>query len=756
MPLSTATERLATRTEKALRQRVAACWAYVYNARAWFLQRWFRYRNIAWSAVLLLSLTASAYLSPALQPFLDAWLSDPAAVDGLRNLVLNTGIALIGAVAIVTSLVLFAMQVNIERMPHGLFRRLSADRRLLGAFALAFSLALALATLSTVVDQATLAYVVVSTLWGVLLIVLLFLYAYRRALVLVNPAQQLRILLNDTEREFAVWARHAERTMPLYGDDDDDDDADRAGVPSPADGRTHDVSRTVYFELYTHWTHGAERALAHAMSFARRYAEQGDYEVSAVALQTVADINEAYINVKGKTFYARSFLLDLPQSTDAFINATLEALRRDLRAAVARRDERQIEQLLRAIAGLVALYLRIDYSDPRASPSHASLAARYLSDGVQQLLPHDMVDVVLEGQRLMGQCALGFIRVGHPTEMLSVSEKIALVACVGCAKEGSRSVTMEAMNQFVQISFTLLLSKKRDLAFAFRRLRRDVDSVSNRLLAVPDQPLSSVHSTFLAPYYSMTSMQGLYVRLGQLVESLGPQPSDDAPTQSVIANIDQWAAGLHDSVRTLLLCTLAAKSHFTFHLTPWIVAVTDILLAASGLPACSAHSREQLRSHAGRLIGTLDSVPGDEDTVSFVEGCRLTDLLLEAAVKARYRGCDDAAAQISLLLLSWTFKGGRYFTGMGVLERGLCACAVLALEHGGVDGLMAAVGFRVHPDRAPAREVLDDAARELRHRAARLPEAGHWSSAIDHSVGDTDHAVLAPLLREIADILSPP
>jgi len=94
-----------------------------------------RYGNIAFYAVLFLLVSASAYLSPALQNVLASYYSTEHTIEGLRGLILNAGTALIGAAAIVTSLVLFAMQVNIERMPHGLFRRLSADRKLLGAFA---------------------------------------------------------------------------------------------------------------------------------------------------------------------------------------------------------------------------------------------------------------------------------------------------------------------------------------------------------------------------------------------------------------------------------------------------------------------------------------------------------------------------------------------------------------------------------------------------------------------------------------------
>jgi hypothetical protein len=117
------------------------------------------------------------------------------AIEGLRGLILNTGTALIGAAAIVTSLVLFAMQVNIERMPHGLFRRLSADPKLLGAFALAFLLAIGVASLSTFVDQTRLAHVVLAASWAIVFILISFMYAYRRALVLINPLRQLGILI---------------------------------------------------------------------------------------------------------------------------------------------------------------------------------------------------------------------------------------------------------------------------------------------------------------------------------------------------------------------------------------------------------------------------------------------------------------------------------------------------------------------------------------------------------------------------------
>ena len=163
---------------------------------------------------LLLLVSVSAYLLPILQDFLTGCYPTDREIEGLRGLILNVGSALIGTAAIVSSLVLFAMQVNIERMPHGLFRRLSADNKLLGAFASALLLAIGVATLSTFADQAHLALVVLAASWAIAFILIAFLYAYRRALVLISPLQQLGLLIKDSHRELGMWARRALRMRP--------------------------------------------------------------------------------------------------------------------------------------------------------------------------------------------------------------------------------------------------------------------------------------------------------------------------------------------------------------------------------------------------------------------------------------------------------------------------------------------------------------------------------------------------------------
>jgi hypothetical protein len=739
------------RTRKAVARRIAALWQRTYRAQyqlgVWTL----RYGNIAFYALLILLVSATTYRSPALQNVLASYYSTEHAIEGLRGLILNVGSALIGAAAIVTSLVLFAMQVNIERMPHGLFRRLSADRKLLGAFASAFLLAIGVATLSTCVDKAWLALVVLAASWAVVFILISFMYAYRRALVLINPLRQLGILFEDTRKELRSWARRAQRAMPLL---EREESADAASSPSDS---THDIARTAYFQINNRWTDGAKRAIRHAMSFARRYAEQGDYEVSGAALNAVVGINAAYIESKGKTFYANNPFVENPFSSDGFINDTLERLRQNSQSGIARGDEQQIEQTLQAMAALVRVYLGIDYSSPYASKSHAQLAAGYLASAVQSVVPHGMADVLLEGQRLMGQSAQYLLAHGDPNDIATLSEKIALIACTGCAKEDYRPVTMEGMAQLANLTFDLLRSGCRDIHFAVGEVRRDVALVAKLFLNVPDTPLSSSHSTFLGPYYSSTSMQSLRSRLTALANAISEAPPDNTDAQSVIRNIERWADGLYQAEKELLLEAVKAKSHFAFDMIHWITGVTEILLAVSNAPACDQHSQQELQKHARWLIATLTWIPDDKESVTFVENFQMTETLFEAAVNARNRGFDEIAREIGESLVSWTFKVGRYQTDWRVLEVGLCGLAVFAVNGGDeeIALLNAAVLSRLTGESAPEKEIRDRTARGILERAENLHRQGHWSSRIQMAIDQSDHAKLRPLLERIAFALSP-
>lgn len=730
----------------------ALVWQQLYLVRYRYLVWRQRHGAVTVAIILLALIGISGFSVPALQKLLHPIFVNEAALASLGSFLLTQGGALIGAAAIVSSLVLFAMQVNVERMPHGLFRRLSADRRLLSAFAATFVIAVIIASLSLIVDQQRVGAIAFIAFWGTAFILGLFLYGYRRALILVNPAQQLGMVVIQTQRELRAWVRRSKRAAPLFSD----------GSQPPQTNfysSQHDLARTAYFQVNRGWTAGAQQGVRYAVSFARRYAEQGDHEVSAVAMNAIVAINAAYIETKGKTFFANQLMFENPLTSDGFINDTLEHLRQSARIGVTRGDEQQIEQTLRAMAELVRVYLAIDYANPQASKTHAHLAAGYLTGEVERIVPHNMPDVLMEGTRLMGQCADMLLAVEGPKGIATMVRKIGIISCAGVAREDYRPVTSIGVEQLARLSFELLWTKSREVQFAAQDIRGTMELIAKLFMALPDAPLMSVHSAYLGPYYSATSAQALTSRLSQLVNVVADAPADDMNARQVIVNFEEWADGMYQTEKDLLLYAIEKRSQFTFDMINWITAVTTMLIALSNVAACDTHTQKKLRKHAASLIAVLSWVPDDKETVKFVENFQMTETLFEAAVDARRRGCPQLADDIDNILLSWTFKAGRHQTGWAILEKSVYGIATLVLLADDADAetrLKAEISSRMTTAGGlPNKDLRDRAALEIRGRAASLFRNGHSSSAIEHGIRQSDHQRLQPLLEEIADLISP-
>jgi hypothetical protein len=300
-------------------------------------------------------------------------------------------------------------------------------------------------------------------------------------------------------------------------------------------------------------------------------------------------------------------------------------------------------------------------------------------------------------------------------------------------------------------------AKSGEVGYAAKGIRAGMKMIAKLFLATPDSPLSSTHSTYLGPYYSATSTQALSARMAALANAVADAEEDNADARHVVENFEEWADSIYETEKELLLEAVARRSQFTFDIIHWISHVTSVLLALSNTKACDEHTQEELRRHATWLISVLSFVPGDEDTVRFIENFQLTETLFDSAVDARTRGCIEVAEKIAGLLLSWTFKGGRFQTGWAILERAIYGVATLALADGdaAVAKLTADIAARIAAGGLPDQELRDRSAREIRGRAKTLYRQGHWGSSIECAMAQLDRQQLQPVLEQIADLISP-
>ena len=239
----------------------AKAWQRVYFLKNWFFEIKSNYGGRLGLVFLAVLIVTSAIFVPALQGSFEPYFSEPERLGSIRALFLTLGGALIGATAIAFSLIMFAMQVNVERMPHGLFRKFSSDIKLLGAFVATFSLAAIIAGLSLIPDKSWVAGATAATAWCSLLIILLFVLAYRRALNLISPTMQLGLVVSDTKKNFKIWDRAIKRTVPIFRENAN------SGTEDEEIRSKYDMDRVTYFQLHPNWTTSAEKAIFYSLAF---------------------------------------------------------------------------------------------------------------------------------------------------------------------------------------------------------------------------------------------------------------------------------------------------------------------------------------------------------------------------------------------------------------------------------------------------------------------------------------------------------
>lgn len=664
--------------------------------------------------------------------------------ETLRSLFQSLGGGLVGASAIAFALVMFAMQTNVDKMPHGLFKRLSSDGRLLSAYLFSFLLSIFVMSLSLAPNSDWNTFAILSAFWATISILWLFLFAYRRALLLINPVSQLSILVHDTARNLDAWANMADKLAPLLIGDSSNNEIAHI---------EHDLPRHRYFYLNPHWTHELKRSISHTISYSRRYAESGDHEVSSAALISLVRLNEAYISAKGKTFFCDNPFMSNPLSRDDIVAETLEHLRQNIQIGLARGDEQQIEQTMRTMSSLVTVYLSIDYSNERASRTHAHLAAGYLGSAVRSVAAYKMVDVLMEGVRLLKNNAQQILAIEGANKIQTIVDDIAKLAGLGIANEVYRPITVTAVEALASLTLSLLRSRNRDISFAAQNIRSWISILAELALATPETTLNPNHHGLLEPYYSGRSLESLQSSLTDLVNAVISSDKDNSDAKQVALNICRWADKMYSTERDLLRKAATAKSSLTYDIIHWVAHITKLLLAVSNSAVCDARIASELKNHALWLISSLSFLPDDKEVVEYLENYSMTEIFFEVAMDSLGKDFDNIEKATQKLFLNWAFKAAKYESGWHSLGHGFIGLATLAIILGDEKQLkLQLVSYLDKPD-SPSVECRARAADVIRE-FIRSPFDHSGHSKIEHAAAATDLKKLLPLLEELTGILS--
>lgn len=697
-----------------------------------------------WLGIIVIGFSVSGLLQ--------SWLIgslDEAGCQALRSFVGTVGGAMIGATAIAASFILFALQVNVERLPLGLFRYFSLDKPLITSVAASILLAIGGTALSLVSDPNYLATIVLTGVLALALLLRLLFYAYRRSLRLIDPTEQLKLVYTRLARDLHLWDKRVNALSALV-------DLDDADVTALRDSR-FDTRRAAILHGNPGWDDRVKVAVAQAAAYARRAGESGDLEVSGFALSILLKINETYIAIKGRTFFANQLFIDNPYVTEGVFNETLESLKRLHAAALARRDELQLEQILGASASLVCVLCRIEYGSLGDSKSHALLAAGYLERAVEAIVPSGLTDTVMRGLQAMGRGATAFIATSAATEAVGLFKKIAIIGMAGAIKPDDRPVTLVAMEELSDLTLNLIRSEEHDPGFAVRQLHESVASLCHVFLQFPDAIIGG-HSTYVGPYYSVTNINSLAGKLANMANALAERAADDVVAARVADHIAIWADQLFLSQKDLLLLAIEKRSNFFLDISRWIAQVTEVLLVVAAAPATRDHARDELRTHAHSLVNTLSWIPKDEETAKFVEGRSHRDNLVGLALRCRRHDEMNIYETVQRMMLDWALKAGAHHTGWDTLAQWLLALAGLAVtaaDETEPARLRARLTAALAESGSPNQEIRDAAGRSLREAAHDIYQREFEINRVRHLLSRGDGDATRQLVIDLANILSP-
>lgn len=718
-----------------------------------FLTQWknAHKRILIVGAIIFLLLSTFLFLMPYKHAF-ELYFSNDNILSVLRSLLGGIGAALIGATAIVFSLIVFSMQTNIERMPHGLFRKFGSDLLLLGSFLGSFVIAILVASMSLIPNNKLSMYAIFLSVWGVIAVLILFLYAYQRALKLINPITQLTLMYNAVRRDLVKWDRLATRAQDIMVNHDDD----KSKIEN-LNEKVLDVKRIIFLKNNHGWETTAVQAINYCISYAKRYAELGDYDVSDYSFDRIMYINAKYCSVKRGTYIEDNPLLNIVDNSDAFINLSLEHLRQTMQTALARGDEKLASSTLRGMSGLYGVYLSIEYAGRTRSKHHAMLAAGYISSAVESVIPKNMADVMMEGIKLMGRNSVKALSYANASDIVGTIQKISMFSTISLKNTVLQPVTLTAFSQFSDINIQLIIKGDINSGFTMDILQKSISEAAIVFLHTEDTPINSRHSYILSPYYSVANVTGFISRIKEIVNYLIDNKIEAESSKVIIRNVEKWADKLYQSQKEVLLVAANKRSSFIYDLIPWNVMVCEVLLALSESQLCDDYHSEKLKKHSIWLIATLSWIPEEQEVVTFVNNGSLVDSIFEAAMMGLSRNSPEFYDMCKKILEGWVKKTAQHVSTRSGFEDAIKSLVALTVKEGTDDAqnkLLDKLKDILSKIKSPSKELRELTARHLlRNTKDYRYRAGFYSSVdIFLSQCDTDSTVA--LFTKVAEILN--
>lgn len=574
-----------------------------------------------------------------------------------KSILLGIGSSLIGAASIAFTFLIFSLQNNLDKLPYGLLRKSGVDTKLIIYYLTTLLLAISICLLSLYPDYRSIMTMLSLSFISITSILIMFILAYKRTLLIVNPAFHIDSIILRVSKNNKMWGKAFERSKALIEDTEENIEFDN--------------KKLTYLALFPNWSKPTLDAIKHCILLAKTYRTKGDVEVSQRALSSIVHINIDYIKMKGKTFFTLEPFIDNPLSSDPIISYTLEEIRQNINVGITENDEQFVIQNVRLLHDLARVYYKIDYSSERATKWHAHLTTGYLTSAIEeQCIPNNLVEVTLESIRLLGNLAQIELSSGDLDSINTLSKKISLYASIGAVNNKYQCVSQVGIEQLSKLMFQVIISKNQNIQLVSQELSRNITQVAKLYIQLPEIQFSNFKSQCLGEYFSATSQTSFLQSLTRLVNHICSQ--DDEPNQEItdlIFNVTLWASESYSDMKDIFIESVKNKSSVSCDVINWLEYVIKYLLAISQSPHARDYDKDELLKLANWYTQIFSWIPNENEPVQSAESYGLTDSVFSVVQEAYNHGLWELVFELKPLLLSWGKKACAKGRGWRTLEQ---------------------------------------------------------------------------------------
>lgn len=533
-----------------------------------------------------------------IEPIFKCYFIEENAFKDLKTFLVTISAGLVGLTAIIFTLIIFSMQTNLEKLPFGLFKNFSSDKKLMFYLGMMLTLSILIGILSLVQDSCFSGWIFNIFLVSIVSIYSFIYLSFKRGLKLINPLEQLNMIIEDTKKN-------------------------------------------LNFEKNIHYVD----------SIIKRNLDVLEYEVSAYALNTLISINSIYIQKKGKTFYGfNSFNPNDTNFNDVVINDTLERLRVNFSIFLRKNDEIAIEQILSCYVVLIKVYESIKYFNNHDTKIHSNIAHRHLINDIEKLFTLKNPDLLMSSTRKLEEVSIFYIEKGLVIDSIIINSFIGKIGLFVISEQSLDLVVQTVMNSFTNITKKLLLSNG-DISFTLEELNKEIMNILKLIIKFPI--INYKH--YIGDYYSYdnNSLNNYLINLGNLILE---QETISEKEKIILDNILIFAKESYRIQQELFNFSIENKDSIINELLSMIISISYLFVFLTTLN----YKKEEFLKWAKYYLLIISLIPKEKEFVKYLSKYGINERLFKLGKDCIKDDFYEIIPTIIELMINWSFKVCEY------------------------------------------------------------------------------------------------